>query len=57
MDYEKICDEVLNCDNQIRYVGVYDYCKLYDKMQIEVKNYLAIEDFPLWITIFGPIGI
>ncbi len=41
MDYDKICDEVLNCDNQIRYVGIYDYGELYDKMRPGVSNYLT----------------
>ncbi len=41
MDYDKICDEVLNCDNQIRYVGIYDYGELYDKMRPGVSSYLT----------------
>jgi hypothetical protein len=41
MDYEKICDEVLNCDNLIRYVGIYDYGELYDKMRPGVSSYLT----------------
>ncbi len=41
MDYEKICDEVLNCDNQIRYVGIYDYGELYDKMKTGISSYLT----------------
>ncbi len=41
MDYEKICDEVLNCDTQIRYVGIYDYGELYDKMKPGVTSYLT----------------
>ena len=41
MDYKKICDEVLNCDNQIRYVGIYDYGELYDKMRPGVSSYLT----------------
>jgi hypothetical protein len=44
MDYEKICDEVLNCDNQIRYVGIYDYGELYDKMKPGVSSYLTREE-------------
>ena len=44
MDYEKICDEVLNCDNQIRYVGIYDYGELYDKMKTGISNYLTREE-------------
>ena len=41
MDYEKICDEILNCDNKIRYVGIYDYGELYDKMKPGVSSYLT----------------
>ena len=44
MDYEKICDEVLNCDNQIRYVGIYDYGELYDKMKTGISSYLTREE-------------
>ncbi len=44
MDYEKICDEVLNCDNQIRYVGIYDYGELYDKMKSGISSYLTKEE-------------
>ena len=44
MDYEKICDEVLKCDNQIRYVGIYDYGELYDKMKSGVSSYLTREE-------------
>ena len=41
MDYEKICDEVLNYDNQIRYVGIYNYGELYDKMKTGISSYLT----------------
>ena len=44
MDYEKICDEVLNCDNQIRYVGIYDYGELHDKMKSGISSYLTKEE-------------
>ena len=44
MDYEKICDEILNCDNQIRYVGIYDYGELYDKMKSGISSYLTKEE-------------
>jgi len=30
--YEKICDEILKCDKDIRYVEVYDFGELYEKM-------------------------
>ena len=44
MDYEKICNEVLDCDNQIRYVGIYDYGELYDKMRSGISSYLTKEE-------------
>lgn len=44
MDYEKICDEVLNCDKQIRYVAIYDYGELYDKMRPGLTSYLTREE-------------
>jgi hypothetical protein len=44
MEYEKICDEILDCDKKIRYVGVYDYGKLYDKMRSGLRNYLSREE-------------
>ena len=44
MNYEKICDEILNCDNQVRYVGIYDYGELYDKMKPGILNYLTKEE-------------
>jgi len=28
LEYEKICDEILECDKNIRYVGVYDFEEL-----------------------------
>ena len=50
MDYEKICDEVLNCDNQIRYVGIYDYGELYDKMKSGISSYLTKEETEISLT-------
>lgn len=44
LEYEKICDEILECDKKIRYVGVYDYGELHDKIQPGVKNYLSREE-------------
>lgn len=41
MDYDRICEEILNCDNQIRYAAVYDYGELYDKMRPGTKSYLS----------------
>ena len=39
IEYEKNCDEILECDKKIRYVGVYDYGELYDKMCSGLKSY------------------
>lgn len=44
MDYEKICDEILEIDKTIRYVGVYDYGELYDKTRKGLKSYLTREE-------------
>lgn len=44
MEYEKICDEILECDEKIRYVGVYDYGELYDKMRQGLKSHLTREE-------------
>ena len=44
MEYEKIRDEILECDKDIRYVGIYDYGELYDKMKPGLKSYLSREE-------------
>jgi len=44
MDYEKICDEILNCDKKIRYAAIYDYGELYDKMRPGITSYLTREE-------------
>ena len=44
MEYEKICDEILDCDQKIRYVGICDFGELYDKVREGVKNYLSREE-------------
>ena len=44
MDYEKICDEILDCDKNVRYVGIYDFGELYDKMREGVTNHLTREE-------------
>ncbi|WP_278973959.1 hypothetical protein [Nitrosopumilus sp.] len=44
MEYEKMCDEVLECDKKIRYVGIYDYGELYDKMRQGLKSHLTREE-------------
>ncbi len=50
MEYEKICDEILECDKKIRYVGVYDYGELYDKMRSGLKSYLSREETELSLS-------
>ncbi len=44
MEYEKIRDEILECHKDIRYVGVYDYGELYDKMKPGLKSHLSREE-------------
>ncbi len=44
MEYEKIRDEILECDKDIRYVGIYDYGELYDKMRPGLKSHLSREE-------------
>jgi len=50
LDYEKICDEILECDKNIRYVGVYDFGELHDKMRPGLKSYLSREDTELSLS-------
>ena len=50
MDKEKICDEILGCDDKIRYVGIYDYGELYDKTQPGKKNLLSKEETELSLS-------
>ena len=44
LKYEKICDEILESDKKIRYVGIYDYGELYDKMRPGLRSYLSREE-------------
>ncbi len=44
MEYEKICDEILECDENIRYVGIYDFGELYDRMRPGLKSHLSREE-------------
>ncbi|QLH07624.1 hypothetical protein C5F50_11500 [Nitrosopumilus ureiphilus] len=44
LEYDKICDEILECDGKIRYVGIYDYGELYDKMKQGLKSHLSREE-------------
>ena len=44
VDYQKICDEVIELDKKIRYVAVYDYGELHEKMRHGLKSYLTKEE-------------
>ena len=44
MDYQKICDEIVDCDEQIRYAGIYDYGELYEKTKPGITSYLTREE-------------
>ena len=44
MEYEKICDKILGCDKHIRYVAIYDYGELYDKMRSGITSYFSREE-------------
>ena len=50
MEYEKMCDEILECDKKIRYVGTYDYGELYDKMRSGLKSHLSREETELSLS-------
>jgi len=44
LEYEKLCNAILECDNSIRYVGIYDFGELYDKMRPGLKSHLSREE-------------
>jgi hypothetical protein len=44
LEYEKICDEILACDEKIRYVAVYDFGELADKIRPGLKPHLTREE-------------
>jgi len=44
LEYEKICDEILKCDKKVRYVAIYDFGELTDKMRPGLKSYLTKEE-------------
>ena len=50
MNYEEICNEILGCDENIRYVGVYDYGELHDKMRPGKTSYLSREETELSLS-------
>ena len=44
MSYEKICDEILELNEKIRYAAVYDYGELHDKIRPGVTSHLTREE-------------
>ncbi len=50
LEYEKICDEILECDKKIRYVGIYDYGELYDKTRPGLTSILSKEETELSLS-------
>jgi len=50
LEYKKICDKILECDKKIRYVGVYDFGELYDKMRPGLKSRLSREETELSLS-------
>jgi hypothetical protein len=44
MNYEKICDEILEFNEKIRYAAVYDYGELHDKIRSGITSHLTREE-------------
>jgi len=44
MSYEKICDQILEFNEKIRYAAVYDYGELVDKIRPGVISHLTREE-------------
>ena len=44
LEYEKICEQILECDKNIRYAGIYDFGELYGKMRPGLKSHLSREE-------------
>ena len=44
MSYEKICDEILEYNEKIRYAAVYDYGELHDKIRPGITSHLTREE-------------
>ena len=44
MTYDKICDEILEFNEKIRYAAVYDYGELHDKIRPGVISHLTREE-------------
>ena len=63
LEYEKICKQILECDKNIRYAGIYDFGELYGKMRPGLKSHLSREETEvslsdtvvLTLTISSPI--
>lgn len=50
MDYDAICGEILGCDPKIRYVGIYDYGELHDRMRPGAESLLTREETELSLS-------
>ena len=44
LDYEKICEKILECDQKIRYVGIWNFGELTDKTRPGLTSYLTKEE-------------
>ena len=44
MNYEKICERILESNEKIRYAAVYDYGELVDKIRPGITSYLSREE-------------
>ena len=44
MTYDKICDEILEFNEKIRYAAVYDYGELHDKLRPGITSHLTSEE-------------
>ncbi len=44
MNYEKICDQILESNQKIRYAAVYDYGELIDKIRPGITSHLTREE-------------
>ncbi len=44
MSYEKICDEILEFNEKVRYAAVYDYGELHDTIRPGITSHLTREE-------------
>jgi len=44
LEYEKICEQILKSDKNIRYAGIYNFGELYDKIRPGLKSHLSSEE-------------